>query len=436
MTLPPVAADLFRAVAPVLGTALGGPLGLTVASVAVKALDHWVAPKGPGPATPEDVVAAVEKNAGNPALALDLARAELAVKDYELRMQKVRADFSLTKLHFEDRKDARAAARDGGLSRPLFFFGMGFVGLTIFLLFAIGGAAVLTLTGHLELNPAYSANAPVAFTLIGNITTSLTAVMMLILAFYYGSSAGSKEKTQQVTGALGELGTALHQQAQSRPAAPPPPAAPVIVNTGNAPPPPAAEEAPPRPGPHGGRRWRLTREGVVPEGETGPMRTVGQPATVRRIWRDFGPLVAESCARNGVPLELAVATIATESRGIPAAVLVEGDGRRSVGLMQTLVGTASEVMGREVTAAELNEPALSIEAGVRYIAKQRRLTGYDPPLVAAAYNAGGLYPPREGDDNPWRLRSTGDHIGRFCQFYGDAAYVAAEDGWGHADKAA
>ena len=115
---------------------------------------------------------------------------------------------------------------------------------------------------------------------------------------------------------------------------------------------------------------------------------------------------------------------------------MEGDGRRSAGLMQTLVGTASEVMGREVTAQELMDPALSIEAGVRYIARQRRLTGFDPPLVAAAYNAGGLYPPREGDGNPWRLRSTGDHIDRLCRFYGDCCAVAAEEGWGHADKAA
>ncbi len=61
-------------------------------------------------------------------------------------------------------------------------------------------------------------------------------------------------------------------------------------------------------------------------------------------------------------------------------------------------------------------------------------TDYQPPLVAAAYNAGGLHPPREGDDNPWRLRSTGDHISRFCQFFGDACAVAAEEGWSHVER--
>lgn len=189
-------------------------------------------------------------------------------------------------------------------------------------------------------------------------------------------------------------------------------------------------------GPHGGQRWRSTAAGVVLEGEAAPMRTVGQPATVRRIWRDFGPDIAASCARNGVPLELVAATIAVESRGRVDAVLVEPDKRSSVGLMQTLMGTASEMMGREVTAQELLDPATSIEAGTRYLAHQRRLTGYQPPLAAAAYNAGGLYPPREGDANPWRLRSTGDHISRLCQFFGDACAVAAEEGWSHPDKAA
>ncbi len=141
-------------------------------------------------------------------------------------------------------------------------------------------------------------------------------------------------------------------------------------------------------------------------------------------------------AREGVPLEIVVATIATESRGIVNATLAEPDGRRSVGLMQVLPSTASDVAGQEITAAALFDPANNIGWGTRYIARQRRLTGYQPPLVAAAYNAGGLHPPRGGDDNPWRLRSTGDHISRLCQFFGDACAVGAEEGWGRTDKAA
>lgn len=434
MKIPPVAADLFRAVAPVLGTALGGPLGGTVAAVAVKALDQWVVPRGPGPPTPEELVEAVEKNANDPQLALDLKRAELAVKDYELRMKKLDAGFDLRRLEQLDRADARASARDTGLSRHLFFFGMGFVGLTILSLFGVVGFAVWTMKGGFVVTPENVTVVPVVFTLIGNVVTALVAVMTLVLGFYYGSSAGSKAKDAQFGGVLEDLGTALADRAQATQQQ-----APVILNNlpaQNRIDPPTIQEGAWHQGPHGGRRWRLTAAGVVPEGEAGPMRTVGQPATVRRVWREFGHHIAVSCARNAVPLELVVACIGAEGGLKPRALLVEGDGRRSAGPMQTLLGTASEMMGGTVTEEQLYDPAFSIEAGTRYIAHQRRLTDYQPPLVAAAYNAGGLYPPREGDDNPWRLRSTNDHISRFCQFFGDACAVAAEEGWQHTDKAA
>ena len=122
-------------------------------------------------------------------------------------------------------------------------------------------------------------------------------------------------------------------------------------------------------------------------------------------------------------------TIAVESGGRIKAALTEPDGRTSVGLMQTLTGTASEVMGRPVTAQELQDPKISIEAGVRYIASQREKTLYDPILVGAAYNAGGLHPPREQDDNPYRLRSTKDHLTRTKLYYNDTVAVAKADGW-------
>lgn len=431
MKIPPVAADLFRAVAPVLGTALGGPLGGTVAAVAVKVLDQWVVPRGPGGPTPEDVVAAVEKNAGNPALALDLKRAELAVKDYELRMKRIDARFDLLKLEQLDRADARALSRDSGMARTTFIAGMALVGTAMLMLFGVVAGCVAALTGRLSIAPENAQIAIAAFGLIGTVVGVFQGLSVQVVGFYFGSSASSKEKTEQLGGALSDLGAALADKAQAPPVVVPPAAPPVIVHAPPAAPQPS-QDGTWHQGPHGGRRWRLTPGGVVPEGQTEPMRTVGQPVTVRRIWRDFGPLIEEACARDGVPLELAAATIATESRGVADAGRTEPDGRQSVGLMQLLVGTASDVAGREVTAASLLDPANNIGLGVRYIARQRPATGYQPPLVAAAYNAGGLYPPREQDANPWRLRSTGDHIDRFCQFYGDACAVAAEDGWGKA----
>lgn len=176
----------------------------------------------------------------------------------------------------------------------------------------------------------------------------------------------------------------------------------------------------------GGVGWRTTREGVIVETEPEPKGTVGAPNTVRRIWKDFGPLILKAATELGVPAELIVATIATESRGRPDASRTEPDGRQSVGLMQTLLGTASEMLGRDVNAEELKDPETSIFAGARYIRHQRARTEFEPPLVAAAYNAGGL---RESSANRWRLVSTGEHIDRFCMFYNDAVRVSKEDKW-------
>jgi hypothetical protein len=177
----------------------------------------------------------------------------------------------------------------------------------------------------------------------------------------------------------------------------------------------------------------VTGDGVVFEGEAAPGRTIGEPVTVARIWNEFGPFIVRSCNANGVPYLLAVATIATESKGIVRALLTEPDGRQSVGLMQTLHATASEMMGRSVTTAELNDPAFSIEAGVRYIANRRKVTGYDPVLVACAHNAGGVYYVEDEDRNRWpnefRIRSTGDHIRRFALYFNDAVFVERRDGW-------
>lgn len=430
MTVPPKVAEVIRAVAPTLASALAGPLAPVAAVVVSAALDAWL-PAGPGgkprepiETSPADVVDAVQRNKDDPRFVLDLQKAQLDLQAYERRLPQTFAE-----LERKDRQDARAFTRDAGLARTTFFAGMALVALAMLMLFGVVAGCIAALTGRLRVAPEDAQIAIAAFGLIGTVVGVFQGLSVQVVGFYFGSSAGSKEKTEQLGQALERVGGALAEKA-GRPdppvvAQPAPAPAPVVVHAAA----PAAADGQWRQGPFGGQRWRLTPAGVVLEGQAEPLRTVGQPATVRRIWRDFGHLVAASCAANGVPLEIAVATIATESRGVPSAVLVEPDDRRSVGLMQTLVGTASEVMGREVSAAELADPALSIEAGVRYLARQRPKTDFQPPLVAAAYNAGGLY---ASDDNPWRLRSTGDHVARFCRFYGDCCAVAAEDGWGKA----
>lgn len=188
----------------------------------------------------------------------------------------------------------------------------------------------------------------------------------------------------------------------------------------------------------GSCRWRISRAGVEVEGEPAALRTPGEPATVRRVWRDFSGPVAEWSGKLGVPAELILATICTESGGRPDARREEPGftswratpHRISIGLMQTLVSTARETLGRDdIDVDWLLQPANSIRAGAAYMARQRPQTRFDPILVACAYNAGGVYEQR-GAANRWKLRQypigTAKHADRYAAWFGDALAVFDE----------
>lgn len=185
-------------------------------------------------------------------------------------------------------------------------------------------------------------------------------------------------------------------------------------------------------------RWRLTPAGVEIDG-CGVERTRGAPTTVARVWEAYATEINRTARARRVPCALIVATICTESGGRADAVRLEPGYRSdeetphrvSPGLMQTLISTAGEALGRKVDRAWLLEPGNSIEAGTAYIARQARLTGFDPPLVAAAYNAGRLAH-QPGPQNRWKLRQypigTGAHCDRFVRFFNDAVAVLGQHG--------
>lgn len=183
-------------------------------------------------------------------------------------------------------------------------------------------------------------------------------------------------------------------------------------------------------------RWRLTRDGVEIE-NSGIERTKGAPATVTRVWQNFGAVINDAAKTYRVPCVLIVATICTESAGNPDSVREEpgytSDSatphRISAGLMQTLISTARAAMqDQTIDRAYLLKPAGSLAAGTAYIAQQARDTKLDPPLVAAAYNAGKLAY-QDGSANRWKLRQyrigTGEHCDRFVRFFNDAVFVLA-----------
>lgn len=184
--------------------------------------------------------------------------------------------------------------------------------------------------------------------------------------------------------------------------------------------------------PGGGVRWRLTPAGVEVEGE-GLQRTPGDPTTCRRIWREFrAPLVRWSTLYQ-LPVELLIATAATESRGNPGAIRtepgyvsdLETPDRVSIGLMQTLLATAREVTGVPWMPHALLEPNASTMAGGGYVRTQADETRLDPVLVCCSYNAGGAYPSLK---NRWGLRQTEGHADRFTKWIGDAIAVVGATG--------
>lgn len=181
----------------------------------------------------------------------------------------------------------------------------------------------------------------------------------------------------------------------------------------------------------GSVRWRLTAEGLEVEG-SGIPRTLGQPATMTRLGQLYGHQIEAVCAPFLVPPEILLATIATESGGDPQAVREEPGyksdaatpDRMSAGLCQLLLSTAREALrAPDLTRKSLFDPQTNLMGAAAYIKRQRPKTQFDAPLVAAAYNAGGVYR-EEAPANPWRLRcypkNTGAHITRWVRWYNDA----------------
>jgi hypothetical protein len=448
-TVPKVVEQVLRTVAPTLLSALLGPFAGIGSAIVTAALDAWLgpvqtsstvqqlpAPGQPGgtiptlgAATPAEIVQTVQKNLDDPDFILALRQAELDLARYEREL-----GFRFAELEEKSRERAGDFQTQAQIASPLMKWGMAIVVISIGAMFGVVIGSLLLVAGAVRI-PAETAQMAVGvFGLIGAIVGHLSSYGTQVLGFYYGSSAGSAEKTERMSETMRDMGAALGDAAtKPSPPTPPPPPPVVVVPPVTMPVPPVTPPAAAsdwKQGPYGGARWRITEDGyVLVEGDARPQRTVGEPVTVRRIFAEHGHLIMEACRKHAVPAELVVCVIATESRGNADAILQEPDGRASGGLMQVTNTTGSEVLGRTVTADDLKDPQTNIEAGVAYLAQQRPITGFDPVLASAAYNAGGLHPPRAQDKNRFKLRSTADHLDRAVLWWNDVCYASKSNGW-------
>lgn len=151
--------------------------------------------------------------------------------------------------------------------------------------------------------------------------------------------------------------------------------------------------------PGSSRRWRYRSDGRIELQGEGAL-SVPWPAKVN----DWRPQIEASAAANGVPAAWVAAIMAKETGGrnvcldadalpayracSPPCRCVQNEG---AGLMATLPTTAGSMLGQPVTSQQLlDDPALAIEAGARYLRYQ--LDRYDGDFVraAVAYNAGSV----------------------------------------------
>ena len=216
----------------------------------------------------------------------------------------------------------------------------------------------------------------------------------------------------------------------------------------------------------GGREWRYDERGVYIRDFAGgnePLRTAGQPVTCRRVWELFEDEIRSAAARFNVSSALILMTIATEAAywrpvGFTGSrtfywepnvwnrdVTPNFRGDYSAGPMQTLATTARWIIRAQnlpynpfqVAPAYQQRPQpapvshplydadTNITIGTAEIKHRWGTSGDDPILVAACFNAGGLY---ESLANAWHLRTTHDHLDRAARWYGDACAVLAEQG--------
>lgn len=164
---------LIGAVAPTIATALGGP----VAGMAVKAIS--MALFGHDAATEDDIMTALSNPTGDQLTSLKKIDA-----DFKVQMKSL--DIDLERISAADRDSARQmqTTTKDWIPRVLAVgVTIGFFGIVGYILHyglpASGGEALLML--------------------IGTLGTAWTSVM----GFYFGSSAGSQQKTDALTAALG-----------------------------------------------------------------------------------------------------------------------------------------------------------------------------------------------------------------------------------------
>lgn len=122
----------------------------------------------------------------------------------------------------------------------------------------------------------------------------------------------------------------------------------------------------------------------------------------------FGASIHSLGREYGLNPRLIAALVKAESSFDPQALSSQG----AQGLMQIMPATADRF---GVAAAEIFDPEVNLETGVRYLSYLRKLYKGELTLMLAAYNAGEATVERFGGVPPYR--ETQDYLRRIERFY-------------------
>jgi hypothetical protein len=156
---------LLKTVAPTIATAVGGPLG----GVAMKFLaDKFT---GGDTGSVEDFLLSADPQ----------ALKALKVADMEFQKEMRSLDIDLERVHALDRDSARGLAKSKGIWPQVVISAVYSVGYFV--------VVYMFMAGHIQVAPEHNV-------MFGGLLGVLTTAQVQIMNFWFGSSSGSKEKTQ------------------------------------------------------------------------------------------------------------------------------------------------------------------------------------------------------------------------------------------------
>lgn len=178
--------DVIGAVAPTLGTLLGGPL----AGMAIGQLSKVLLGKDDG--TEEELSQVVMGGLSNDKIVeIQRINRDTEVKLAQMQLDKFRIETDLEKAYVSDTADARKYKDDNVFT----------LGVTILLVFAVVMSLSVygcfqILTGGIELKDASTVGIVAGF--LGTVIGYVAANAQQVVSYFFGSSAGSAKKTTEM----------------------------------------------------------------------------------------------------------------------------------------------------------------------------------------------------------------------------------------------